>query len=101
MNREQFVQATGVSIRQLDYWTINGIPLTTDNKAKVGSGYNRDYDPETIEKVKLLVAVSRSFEGTDRFSVYTLKRIFEEYDSGQIKIAEGLYLKWDIHKGDK
>ena len=94
MNRAEFAEATGASIRQLDYWATHGIPLTTDNKTKIGSGYHRDYDSTAVPKVQLLVTLSKVFEG--RFSVYTLKRIFDEYHLGQMTIQKGLFLKWDV-----
>lgn len=93
MRVKDFMEATGASYRQMDYWARSGINLTVGDPRK-GSGNFRVYDERTIERVKLLVALSTVFEG--RLNSAFLKTIFDNYDVGAIALAEGISLRWDV-----
>src|SRR5678815_2333792 len=93
MRLKEFMRLTGASHRQIDYWSKK-VPLVKSVPEHEGSGYWREYDEEVIPRVRVMVAISSSFARV--FSVDILASVFEDYYEGRIRIAEGVYLSWDV-----
>jgi len=93
MRLKEFMKHTGATHRQIDYWS-NKVPLVKSVAEKEGSGHWREYDESVIPRVRVMVAISGAFARV--FSVDILASVFEDYYEGRIRIAEGVYLSWDV-----
>ncbi len=81
---------TGASYRQIDYWCRNSVIIPL-GKNTPGTGFNRKFDDSIVDKVELLVRMSKSFDGcrTDQ-----LKLIYENYDKGFVELEAGIIISW-------
>lgn len=90
----ELCKATGATYRQVDYWCAMGV-IPTIGKVSPGSGIDRKFDEEIIEKVALLAKVSKIFPGRP-VGKDILRQIFENYEEGEIILGEGIVLRWEI-----
>lgn len=94
MSGPRFAEEAGITYRQLDHWTRNGV-VPTFNEVK-GSGSRRTYDQRDIKKAELLGEISRAFSGGHNGIDHTImKRVWENYDVGMLVLSELVYFQWD------
>lgn len=82
---------TGATYRQIDHWCNVGIirPLGENNP---GSGHQRLFNVEIVDRVGLLVVVSRSFKGIIHGEI--LKEVYDNYEQGFVNLDNGVRLSW-------
>ena len=90
INSRELAERTGATFRQLDYWCTRGIihPLWGDNP---GSGRRRSFNEAIVDRVLLLVRISRAFQREN----IPMHQAFDRYDEGDLDLGEGLTLSWD------
>jgi DNA-binding transcriptional MerR regulator len=91
LSSRELIQATGLSTRQLDYWTTNGV-IATVGSTNPGSGYYRRFDESIVPKVILLVKIANILDRN--CSLELLKRVYERYDDGRAEIADNVFITW-------
>ncbi len=84
---------TGATYRQIDYWCCNGV-ISPVGENRPGSGIIRKFDKEIIDRVMLLVRLSKAFH---YLNIHELKRIFEAYDQGFVEFGDGIILSWRMN----
>lgn len=82
---------TDATYRQIDYWCRQGI-LEPAGKGTPGTGNRRMFNASLVDKVRLLVKISKAFERENS----PLKRVAEHYEDGVIDLGAGIYLTWDV-----
>lgn len=91
LNAPKLCELTGATYRQIDYWVHLGLILPVGD-ANPGSGRHRKFDPNIVERVKLMVRFSKAFHGFINHQM--LQTIYTNYDQGYADIGEGLILSW-------
>ena len=86
----EMMNLTGATFRQLDYWVKRGLLEPIGNPS--GSGHYRNFVSADIQKVKLFVAISKTFGQT--FTKEVMKDIYDNFSGGSIKFDSGLILMW-------
>ena len=84
-------QLTGATPRQIDYWCRMNV-IQTLGEPNPGSGHNRQFSEANIPRVKVLVDVSKAFDG--QIEVKMLKHIYDHFDLGFVSLGDGLLLSW-------
>lgn len=87
----EMMELTGATYRQLDYWCAKEL-IGLVVKKEAGSGYYRKFDESEIPKVKLFVAISKTFG--QAFPREVMKLIYDNFSEGSIKFDTGLILMW-------
>lgn len=59
MRAPQLADRAQITYRQLDYWTRQGYIHALQNQGLDGSGRERDYEPEQVERVLIMAALVR------------------------------------------
>ena len=91
VSSRELCELTGASYRQIDYWCREGIiHAVTDDTP--GSGKQRRFAKDLIDKVKLVVKISNAFDRKNS----PMKFIVEHYADGEFNMGEGVYLTWDV-----
>jgi hypothetical protein len=87
----ELITLTGATYRQIDYWCQQGYihPIGNDTP---GSGKHRRFNPTVVNKVKLIVKISKAFDRGNS----PLGRIAECYEDGEFNMGDGVYLTWDV-----
>ncbi len=85
------MKRTGATHRQIDYWCHMGV-ISPVGPNCPGSGRVRKFDREVVDRVILLVKVSKAFNY--RLNTDQLKQIYDAYDDGFIDLGDGLKLRW-------
>jgi hypothetical protein len=88
----ELVELSGASYRQIDYWCSQGILPVIDGKNTPGSGGRRHFHKGIVDKVKLLVKISKAFSRDNS----PLQYIMDHYDEGEFDLGDGVYLTWDV-----
>lgn len=85
----------GITYRQLDHWTVNGVIPELPGRFP-GQGYPRRFDEAIVPKVKTIAVIQESFNNT--LGTDVLKRIYENHDVGFIILCEDpmITLTWDV-----
>ena len=91
LSTSALIKKTGISQRQIDRWCKLGI-ISPVGRANPGQGRHREWDPNIVEKVKLLVRVSKAHN--HQIPVTILKKIYKNYERGSIDLGKGLILTW-------
>lgn len=92
MSKAEFIEATGVTYRKVDYWIRKAdLPLTLNDPNR-GSGHFRLYDADAVEKVVLLGRLSEALGGIIPIDI--LKYVFDHYDDHVYEICPNVYLEW-------
>lgn len=60
MRAPQLVQRANISYRQLDYWTRRGWVHALQPGGLDGSGREREYEPEQVERIIIMGALVRA-----------------------------------------
>ncbi len=92
INTRELIKRTGASFRQIDYWCRMGV-ISTVGKRTPGSGYYRQFDEEVVNRVKLVVNVSKAFGSP--LHTKELKGIYDNYDDGKLDLGDGIILLWE------
>jgi hypothetical protein len=87
---KELAALTGATYRQIDYWCSQGHihPVEDD---RPGSGAHRRFDPSLVDKVKLIVKISKAFNRDNS----PLGYLVEHYEDGEFDMGDGVYLTWD------
>lgn len=97
VSSSEFVEQTGITYRQLDYWCRQGILPVASGEANPGSGKSRRFDEDLVEKVKLVGRVCKALsknEHHSQISLSLLKKVLDNYDRGYIDLGEDIILGW-------
>lgn len=89
----ELMQRTGVTHRQINYWCRNGV-LPSVTIGSPGTGQRRIFHDSVVERVSLLVKVSKAFDHNIR--VETLKLIFDQYYRERLNLGNGIILTWKV-----
>ncbi len=89
---KELIRNTGASYRQIDYWCSLDI-LSPVGKRNPGSGHQREFDTEIIDRVILLVKASIVFDHGLRGNA--LKNIYDAYNEGYVDLGYGFILRWE------
>ncbi len=92
INTKELIKRTGASFRQIDYWCRMGV-ISTVGKGTPGSGYYRQFDEEIVNRVKLVVKVSKAFGRP--LHTKELKGIYDNCDRGMLELGDGIGIIWD------
>lgn len=98
MNTEQLYTATelctatGLTYRQLNYWTVVGAIEPTLNAAGSGIGHHRRYHPNLVEPLRAVAALHRALGAGIPTDLVAL--IVDNYHAGHVDIGGGLLLSW-------
>ncbi len=91
IKKKELMKRTDLTERQLDYWCRQQV-IVPIGAVCPGSGFNREFDEDIVDRVRLLVKLSKSCN--QFLSLDILKRIYKCYDEGYIVLAEGIRLIW-------
>ncbi len=87
---KELMTRTGMTPRQLDHWCRNWLILPIGEPCP-GSGFKREFDEDIVERVILLVKLSKNI---NNFPLNILKRIYAGYEEGCVDLGDGLVLSW-------
>jgi DNA-binding transcriptional MerR regulator len=88
---KELMEKTGISLRQVNYWCRMGLIMTI-NAAEPGSGYQRQFYDNDVDKIKRMVQISHAFDG--KISLNVLSKVYARYEEGMIELENGIILDW-------
>ncbi len=91
IKKKELMKRTGLTDRQLDYWCRQQV-IVPIGAVCPGSGFRREFDEDIVDRVKLLVKLSKSCN--QFLSLDILKRIYACYEDGHIDLDEDIRLIW-------
>ncbi len=91
VSSKELCELTGATYRQIDYWCRQGY-IHAAHSDTPGSGNKRRFSKSNIDRVKLVVKISKAFSRENT----PLGYILEHYEDGEFDLGEGVYLTWDI-----
>ncbi len=89
----ELTERTGASFRQIDHWCRIGVISPIGNGCP-GSGQLRAFPEEVVDRVKLLVQLSKTFGDANRRTIF--KKLYARYDDKFIDLGDGVILTWGI-----
>lgn len=90
ISSKELCKLTGATYRQIDYWCSRGY-IHPAHGGTPGSGNKRRFSKAHIDRVKLVVKISKAFSRENS----PLGYILEHYEDGEFDMGEGVYLTWD------
>ncbi len=91
IKKKELMKRTGLTDRQLDYWCRQQVIIPIGAVCP-GSGFRREFDEDVVDRVRLLVKLSKSCN--QFLSLDILKRIYACYEEGYVDLGDGLVLSW-------
>jgi DNA-binding transcriptional MerR regulator len=91
---------TGLTYRQVDYYTREGV-ISPINLVS-GSGNRRYYDRGLIEKLTMVKSISDAFQekhfrgGGTHLPLRIVKDILDRWGDGELEIAPGIKIDWSV-----
>lgn len=92
----ELCERTGATYRQIDHWCNHGI-FPAIEETHPGSGYNRRFAADIVDRVSLLVKFSTFSRGGIKMS--EMKKIYDKYEDGCISIGQGVIITWRVNRG--
>lgn len=90
MQKEQFMELTGISCRQLYYWQP---VMDICHPGPRGKGYRRNYKREAVHKIRTIVNITQTLGAY--LPVDLLAQIFDNYEWGKLEF-EDFALSWTV-----
>lgn len=98
LSSDEVCALTGLTYRQLDYYTRNGV-LTPRHEAR-GSGHQRRWTADQVPQVIVVARTSnamRALSGIERAGNLALyKAVAENWAAGRLDMGEGVTLTWEV-----
>ena len=93
MSTREFLDKTGATYRQLDYWVRQNVFFPIDGTG-LGSGQHRLFSSLLVGPVTTLVHISKQLDGSITTSV--MADILDAYDDGVLHLGDGIELRWAV-----
>lgn len=91
INSVELCKLTGATYRQIDYWcSLKYISPVENNNP--GSGKPRRFNKTSVDKIKLLVKISKAFARENS----PLQKVVDHYEEGMVDMGDGIFLTWDV-----
>jgi hypothetical protein len=90
MRLTEFIQKTGATQRQVDYWVKQGLPIVLNDAH--GCGFPREYDPEAIPAVRVMAQLSDFLLRVVPTVLYN--QVLKNYEQRELFIGDDVWLSW-------